>query len=46
MTEAVYLKRTINMVDELTLVALGVAFLVGIVVGSGLEIVVRDKQYR
>ena len=29
MTEAVYLKRTINMVDELTLVALGVAFLVG-----------------
>ena len=34
------------MVDGLTLVALGLAFLVGIMVGSGLEILVRDKQYR
>jgi hypothetical protein len=34
------------MVDGLTLMALGVAFLVGVVVGSGLEILTRDKQYR
>ena len=34
------------MLDGLSLMALGVAFLVGIMVGSGLEILARDKQYR
>ncbi len=34
------------MVDGLTLVALSAAFFFGIVVGSGLEILVRDRQYR
>jgi hypothetical protein len=36
--------RTTTMVDGLVIVTLGAAFLLGIVVGSGLQILVRDAQ--